>query len=364
MLKERTIEADALQETRDKVSDEKAAYNDSQSRKYISIINNPESHGMSRDIIIERLEELSYLYYCLSDEVGENGTPHTHVFVECHSPVRFSRMKKLFPSAYICSARGSAMQNRDYIRKLGKWADSEKADTKIEGSFCEKGVLPDDDSKQKMSKSERLYYMIQKGLTPSDIIALDHSFIFNLRKIEELHQRQLEKEYMKKNRLDIHRTYIYGKTGAGKSRLIQEIHGFDICRITSYREHGNGVYFDAYRGEETIVFEEFHGQIRIGDALNYLDIYPLWLPCRYADKIARYNEVFITSNLPLSQQYKDVQQKTPETWKAFLRRIDRVIEFKDDEILMTDYAQGEQTGRKKFDDRDALVKFLSTEQIG
>lgn len=36
----------------------------------------------------------------------------------------------------------------------------------------------------------------------------------------------------------------------------------------------------------TLVFEEFHSQIPIGDMHNYLDIYPLMLPARYNDKVA------------------------------------------------------------------------------
>ena len=64
--------------------------------------------------------------------------------------------------------------------------------------------------------------------------------------------------------------------------------------------------------------------------LNYLDIYPLNLPARYSDRVACYTEVYITSNISLENQYKDIQKKRPEQWKAFLRRIDKVIEYKPD----------------------------------
>ena len=64
--------------------------------------------------------------------------------------------------------------------------------------------------------------------------------------------------------------------------------------------------------------------------LSYLDIYPVYLPARYSDRVACYDTVYITSNLPLEQQYVIEQTDRPETWKAFLRRIHTVVEYRAD----------------------------------
>ena len=61
--------------------------------------------------------------------------------------------------------------------------------------------------------------------------------------------------------------------------------------------------------------------------LNYLDIYPLTLPARYTDRTACYTKVYITSNIPLEEQYRDIQRAQMETWRAFLRRITNVVEY-------------------------------------
>ena len=58
--------------------------------------------------------------------------------------------------------------------------------------------------------------------------------------------------------------------------------------------------------------------------LNYLDGYPVELPCRYANKVACYTKVYLVSNIPLDEQYPNVQQNEPESWKAFNRRIHEV----------------------------------------
>jgi tRNA uridine 5-carbamoylmethylation protein Kti12 len=77
------------------------------------------------------------------------------------------------------------------------------------------------------------------------------------------------------------------------------------------------------------VFDEYRSQFKIADMLNYLDGYPLELPCRYYDKQACYTTVYIISNIPLERQYPNVQNDEKTTWQAFLRRINNVYNFDD-----------------------------------
>ena len=149
---------------------------------------------------------------------------------------------------------------------------------------------------------------------------------FRIREIETLRQAILEEKYSAENRaLEV--TYLYGASGTGKTRGIFETHDRkSICRITDYGGR-NGVRFDAYHCQDVLVLEEFHSQIPISAMLNYLDIYPLTLPARYTDRIACYTKVYITSNIPLEEQYRDIQRYQMETWRAFLRRVQNVIEY-------------------------------------
>ena len=110
--------------------------------------------------------------------------------------------------------------------------------------------------------------------------------------------------------------------------IYQKHRASDICRITAYRRN-TGINFDSYHGQSVLVFEEFASQIQIEDMLNYLDIYPLMLPARFNDKVACYDTVYITSNISLSEQYSEVQHYKPETWKAFIRRINFLVEYTD-----------------------------------
>ena len=125
--------------------------------------------------------------------------------------------------------------------------------------------------------------------------------------------------------LEVH--YLFGASGAGKTRSIFRKHEIqDICRITDYGGR-NGVRFDGYHTQPVLVFEEFHSQIPIESMLNFWDTYPTTLPARYQDKVACYTTVYITSNIPLEAQYPEIQQYDSETWRAFFRRIHTVTQF-------------------------------------
>ena len=77
-----------------------------------------------------------------------------------------------------------------------------------------------------------------------------------------------------------------------------------------------------------MVFDEFSSQIKIELMLTLLDVYPVQLPCRYNNKWACYDKVYIISNKPIERQYNDpFKPITDEQEKAFRRRIHHVIYY-------------------------------------
>lgn len=65
------------------------------------------------------------------DEIATTGTKHMHIFIYSKLPIRFSTFKNRFPVAHIDKANGSVTENRDYLRKEGKWQGSDKKQTSI-----------------------------------------------------------------------------------------------------------------------------------------------------------------------------------------------------------------------------------------
>lgn len=290
-------------------------------------INNPEEHGYTEEKTTQILTQSRIRYACMSREIGDNGTEHIHLYVLFPSARRFSTLKKRFPKAHIEKAYGDPYDNRDYIRKEGKWKDTAKAETSVEGSFREFGEIPDSYILG-MPEMDEIYEDIKNGISTSDILENHPKHLFKVNSIDAVRQAYLSDKYREHLRAVVV-TYIYGATATGKTRSIFKRYAPEqICRITTYGK--NGVKFDSYRGENVLVFEEFASQIPIEEMLNYLDIYPIMLPARYNDKVACFTKVYITSNLPINRQYVAAQEHKPKTFQAFLRRINYFEHFKAD----------------------------------
>jgi hypothetical protein len=316
---------------------------DQQGRKWLLTINNPEEHGLGEETVAEAMSKLSVAYWCSCREEGS--TPHQHVFLYDPVPLAFGRLKRLFPPAHITRCTGTCRENRDYLLKVGKWEGTEKADTSVPGTFSEHGDLPSE-REGRIDDHELLLDLVGGGKTTIEIIKEYPQFIYRAKVIDDLRQRMLEERYGAKD-VDLDVTYVFGPTGVGKSRDIMAAHRQDgVCRITSYRN--GSALFDSYNAEPVLVFEEFDSQVPLCEMLNYLDRYrPLRLPARYYERVACYDKVYLTSNIPLEEQYPSEQICHPDRWKALVRRINRVVEYgKGGTRKVTEMKRGKNDGCK------------------
>lgn len=295
----------------------------SQSRKWLLTINNPMKHGFNHDVIkdiIGRMKSVSY--WCMSDEIGnKTHTDHTHIFIYSHGGIRFSTLKDRFPPADLQMCVGSALQNMQYVSKTGKWEGDVKQDTVVEGSFEEFGELPFERQGQRNDLAD-LYTMVKSGMSDYEILEEMPDALVQIDRLEKVRQVIRSEQYRTVRReLDV--TYIWGRTGTGKTRSVMDQYGYDrVYRVTDYLHP-----FDGYKGQDVLVFEEFRSSLLLPDMLKYLDGYPLDLPCRFSNKVACYTKVYITTNITLFEQYPDAQRREYDSWLAFLRRLDCVVKF-------------------------------------
>lgn len=307
-----------------------------QSRKWLLTINNPKEHQMTHEEIKDKLEDFSLIYWCMADEVGQNETYHTHVYMQSKSGIRFRTVKKDFPMAHIDYVRGTAIENRDYIFKDGEKynkntesGEYEYTDSKgqlhkgihYDDTNEEQGDVPDERPGRRNDLNE-LYNMIKSGMTTYEIIEQSPKYIMQLEKIDRVRQIINEEKFADTWRtVDV--TYIWGLTGTGKTRSVMDKYGYrNVYRVTDYQHP-----FDGYKGQDVIVFEEFRSSLPIDDMLKYLDGYPVDFPARYANKTACFTKVFIISNEDIRTLYPNVQQEKPNTWDAFLRRVNTIQVF-------------------------------------
>jgi|GEM_PF-4525168 len=102
-----------------------------QARKWLLTFNNPAEHGFTHDSIVEQLETIaSTLYWCMCDEIGTEGTYHTHLYIAFQNPKLHTVLANAFSGAHRDIVKGTSRQNRDYVLK-----DGEKFNKQADGSY-------------------------------------------------------------------------------------------------------------------------------------------------------------------------------------------------------------------------------------
>lgn len=193
------------------------------SRKWLLTINNPSDHGLTHDRIKDILSGFKNLtYWCLCDEIGENKTYHTHLFVcRISSAIPFDQIKKSFPSAHIDPCKGTAKQNRDYIRKEGSYIDTIKAETNLPDTFEEWGECPDE-RQGKRNDLVKLYDMVKEGKSDYEILEENPHYMKNLEAISRTRDI-LKYEIYKSQIRDLYVEYRYGVPGTGKTKSLYDL---------------------------------------------------------------------------------------------------------------------------------------------
>jgi hypothetical protein len=278
----------------------------------------------------------SLVYFCAGLEIGiESGNAHIHAYCYTSSPIRFSTLRNKFEDAKldIEKSQGTAEENRDYCFKEGKWENDPKADQRVqdENARVEFGILPVS-HKGKRSDLETLYDMIAvDNLSNAQILALNPNYIRYINYLDKIRQSIYE-EKLNRSWRDVECVYVYGPTGTFKTRNYIEKYP-DCYRITSY---GTGMWdsYNPFKHNE-ILLDEFRGQVPIFELLLWIDGYKCALRSRYVDKQANFTKVIIISNEELCSLYSNVQREQPETWKAFLRRIQKVIHHRSKTDIIT-----------------------------
>lgn len=113
-------------------------------------------------------------------------------------------------------------------------------------------------------------------------------------------------------------TVYWGPTATGKSRRAWEEAGVD-----AYCKDPRSKFWCGYQGQNHVIFDEFRGGIDIAHLLRWFDRYPVRVEIKGSSVPLLGGRIWITSNLPPSAWYPDVDQLTMD---ALLRRLE-ILEF-------------------------------------
>lgn len=283
-----------------------------QCRKFLGTLNNPEKWGYDQDKIIKILSELAgCLYISIAEEIGaQEHTPHYHFFVVYKNCKPLSTMCNAIPKAHWDPCRGTIEQNRDYVFKTGKWADSEKGTTALPETQREWGEIPSDCKEFPSRKSDvmdAINAMIEEGLSPSEIMGMHAGYCEYADTIRRAYILRKAADVPPVRDVKVH--YVTGPQGSGKTYtykgLCDRYGDSDVYLVTDYANDMTAA-FDRYQAENVIVMDEFRGNVRFSTFLNLTDRYRCDIHARYASTMALYSEVYITSIYPPEKLYENL----------------------------------------------------------
>ena len=298
-------------------------------RRWNITINNPDLDHEAIRKIMKKFKGI--IYWCMCDEIGnENHTYHIHIYICAKNPIRFTTLKRQFPTAHIEKAKDTSVGNRTYMQKAGKWENTEKAKTSVKDTFEEYGEIPKEDT-EKIGQSNGTYYrtlyqLIDDGLTDGEIIRTNPNYIPMISKLAQIRTAIKENDFPCERRetLEIH--YIYGPARWNKEKAIREQFGdFDVYSISDYEK-----LFDDYDCQDIVIFKDFQSDIPFNTFVHYLEKYPFKVGSRFNKKFACYTKVYIMSDMPLQDQYHSEQMNQDYYQHTFLDKITSVTYCKNE----------------------------------
>ena len=237
-------------------------------------------------------------YLIVAEEVGEQGTPHLHLYLEYKNAVYFDSLKKQFPRANIQVAKGDSNDNYNYLAK--------------QNLVVERGTRK---QPGKRNDLEEVRELVRKGSTMRDIIATATSYQAIRSAEKVIYYYEAKREFQPNVK------WFYGPTGSGKTRTAYD----------ELREKYQDVYFcmdtnawwQGYDGHEGVIMDDLRRDFcKFHTLLRILDRYPYQVETKGGSRQLLAKDMIITCPYHPAQLYdgrEDINQ--------LLRRISEVREF-------------------------------------
>lgn len=260
-------------------------------RNYVFTFNNPSGLLELEDFG----EAATYLIY--SEEVGENGTYHLQGYVEFSKQITITWLSKKIPGVHFETRRGSQKQAVEYCRKVDDptyiAGPYEFGVPKNQGERCDLGEI-------KMA--------IDNGASEVDI--WDEWFSQSVRYHRSFSAYRFIKAQQVPRTEFVGFSIFVGGTGLGKSHdaRAENPDAFWLAKPTS---RDGKLWWDGYKGEKTVIIDEFYGWIQFDFLLRLCDKYPLTLEVKGATTTCHVQQVVITSNKHPNDWYKGVSDLSP-----------------------------------------------------
>lgn len=261
-------------------------------RRFVFTLNNP------KETTIQFETKHLVRYASWQKEQAASGTPHLQGYIELHRPQRFSYFQDILPGAHFEQARGSPQQARDYTRK---------EDTRSDGPW-EYGTFSTTQGSR--TDLEEIKRKLDRGETELQIAEEHFGSWIRYRNSFAIYRSLKQQKRTTKTLV----TVLYGPPGTGKTFYAHSKGPLYMVTSKSYP------WFDGYDGTSNVLFDDFYGWVPFHHLLTLLDAYPTQVQVKGGFVNWAPKEVFITSNRPPNEWYKD--ENLDQT--ALTRRIENI----------------------------------------
>ena len=241
-------------------------------------------------------------YYVVGMEVGESGTPHLQGYVELENKKGLKWLKSHISARAHWEVRWATQRQAiDYCKKDGMWKEY--------GSPKEPGSRTD---------LKRIQAYIAGGGDPEDLYAEEPELLYQYgRTIDRLRDSYLRTLFRTEMTKCI---WYWGATGTGKSHVAFK----GYTPKTHYLWNcADGGWQDKYSQQETVIINDFRGEIPYNQFLQLVDKWPYDVKRRGREPMPFTSKlVIITSSLSPEQIYRNRMEE--DALEQLLRRVEVV----------------------------------------
>jgi len=235
-------------------------------------------------------------YLCYAPELTSEGKHHWQGYVYYHDKVSIKVSQKLLGDAVAHHepTKGSPLENRTYI--FGPYDKGDKHKPANEHAV-ELGEIPSQGKRVDLNILKDK--LLKKETTIDNVLETQPETYHQYgRTLERLDDLRMAKEYRTEM---TSAEWIWGPTGIGKSHRAFE--GF--TPQTHYNFPDDKGWWDNYKQQETVIINDFRGEIPYNELLQMMDKWPYEVRRRGRPPVPfTSRHVIITSSLPPKDIYK------------------------------------------------------------
>jgi len=213
---------------------------------------------------------------------------HWQGYAEFNDSISITRCQRIcgIGKSHCAKRFGTREEARDYCCK-----EDTKLEKHVEIGHWEAG------GQGARTDLRKIFNMIKEGAEMIDIIEADPMIYCKYRNGIKDYKFEVLKKKTKKFRkveVEVH----WGEAGTGKTRHCVESFP-DAYKL----DFDDTLWWDGYEGEETIILNDFYGNIKYHKLLDLLDGYRMRLPIKGGFTYANWTKILITSNKPPAEWY-------------------------------------------------------------